>query len=205
VLVNEFTRGDLDSRKLLDGQPSATKLVIKATRDPELAVRRVAIYSHFKLTNDTTEFLSNAMRHQDDVAALPELPKRSNDIEKRKRAEYNLGVTGVATMLATRIQESPKDVRDGFQKLLAASDVRTRRLTAAQIGRMAVGAEAEPLPELPGSELDAKKLRSHTLLIVTDPGIRDRLTAMAEKDDDDSVRTAARTASLRIAKLPEKK
>ena len=121
LLVNSLTRGGTDSRKLLDSHPAAAKLVTKATRDPELEVRRMAIYSHDKLTGDTAGFLGNALRHQDDVAALPELPEDTGETEKRKRAAYNLGAIGVATMMATRIQESPREYRDGVLKLLQAA------------------------------------------------------------------------------------
>lgn len=212
VQFNSLTRGDLDSRKLLESQPVASKLVIKATRDPELEVRRVAIYSHFKLTNDTAEFLNNALRHQEDVAALPELPLVATQVEKNKRASYNLGRFGVATMMATRQQESPKEVLEGCRKLLASSDARSRRLMAEHIGRLAVAA-TEPVAE-PNSggldlksldnELDTKKLHAANLLIARDAGIRDRLKVLAEEDDDSGVRTAAKLASHRIAKLSEK-
>ncbi|QEG32112.1 HEAT repeat protein [Gemmata obscuriglobus] len=204
VLVNNFT-GDTASRKVLDQQPAVARLILKATTDPELEVRRVAAYTQFQLTKDVAEFFGNALRHQDDVASLPALPMTATEPEKSKRTGYRIGAIGVTTMMEDRVQESATVTRDAFLKLLAGTDARTRRLTAGHLGRIAAPAdEAPPHAALRGAAFDVKRLQANTKAIVGDTAIRSRLKSLAKTDPDENVRNAAKAALELIGMTTDK-
>jgi hypothetical protein len=204
VLVNSFTGGNAGLRKLLDRQPAVARLVRKATTDPELEVRRVALYSQLKLTGDVAEFLGNALRHQDDAANLPDLPKDATEAEKRKRAGYNLGQLGVANMLHTEFHDHRDRERDAFVKVLKESDTRTRRLAAESLWRKAAFAESKPTADEIAGEDAAKKSRADARRLVTDPGVRDQLKLLAVKGGDAAARFAAAMILLRIETMTAK-
>jgi HEAT repeat protein len=201
LVVNCFTRAGAETRKALDRQPAVTRLVRKALTDPDLNVRRAAIYSNHELTNDPAEYLSHLLRHEEDVLTLPLLKKDATDLERRQRTVLNLGGIGVASALVNRTQEAPADVVTALKKLLKEPDARTRRLAADFVGRLArAKAEPDPLQQL-AFGLDPKKLVAGSRRIATDRDLFKQLEALAEKDADKAVRLVAGGAVEHIKKL----
>jgi hypothetical protein len=227
ALVKYATSGKTEHREdglfllahLAPKEPEALKVLRAATSDREFWVRHAAHLSLFNATGKFDDFFRYVLRFQAEYTDLPELKKDAAEEETRERVKWNLTLIGLAMRLAEWAEDRPGEMRDAIVKGLADEDPKVRRSAAAMVGRFAAALATKPpeppagtpgFPELdvpgftPPRRIDPKKQRDGMAVVVTAPGLRDRLKELADKDPDRKVRGEAGLAASRLEQMEKK-
>jgi HEAT repeat protein len=206
----------------------AIEAIDAARRHRAFQVRHTAYCAKFLANDKVDEFLAFMIRVRADAEGIPSPYEKDSEEWTRERTSKNLFQLGSAVRIIEWSDQRPEELASALLKLLEDPSPALRSGAASSIWAASRKVDPPKADELLGDGLhskllpfldpeavdkpDPKKPKADERPQVSKVGVRlekskvkERLKKLSEEDPDDGVRSAARVALERLAKLQDKR